>query len=118
MRVIVCAVALIGLVPVLAGAQTAPPASGPAHAAVDITSADLQAALKVGMAALTPGVSVSDRNISLADTPAHRFSERVLLLALTDTSIVLASFLAALPIRLKLNTEFTLYFAAAKVLRC
>jgi len=66
--VITSAVALIGLLPVLAGAQTAAPAgSAPAKAAVDITKTDIQAALKIGMAALKPGVSVSDRNISLAD---------------------------------------------------
>jgi len=63
--------ALIGLLPVLANAQTpaAPPA--PSKSAVDITKTDLAAALKIGMAALKPGVSVSDRNISLVDAGAY-----------------------------------------------
>ena len=56
------------LLPVLAAAQTAAQsASGSPKAAVDVTKADIQAAMKMGMAALKPGVSVSDRNISLAD---------------------------------------------------
>jgi hypothetical protein len=52
---------------VLGAAQTTPRAPGPAKAAVDVTKADIQAAMKIGMAALKPGVSVSDRNISVAD---------------------------------------------------
>ena len=36
--------------------------------AVDITKAMLEAAAKIGAAALKPGVSVSDRNIALSDT--------------------------------------------------
>jgi mannose-6-phosphate isomerase-like protein (cupin superfamily) len=67
---ITTALTLIGLVPMPASAQTttAPP---PARSAVDITTADIQAAVKIGMAALKPGVSVSDRNISLADAGAY-----------------------------------------------
>jgi mannose-6-phosphate isomerase-like protein (cupin superfamily) len=69
--VVTLVVALVGLLPVLAGAQTPPPPPGPTKAAVDITKADIQAALKIGMAALKPGVSVSDRNISIADSGAY-----------------------------------------------
>ncbi len=66
-----CALVLICLAPVLARAQTATPGT-PARAAVDITKADIEAAVKIGMAALAPGnVSVSDRNISLADIGAY-----------------------------------------------
>ena len=61
-----CALLLV-LMPALAGAQT----SGPARTAVDITKADIEAAVKVGMAALAPGVSVSDRNIKLSDSGAY-----------------------------------------------
>src|SRR5262245_21219123 len=55
------------LLPALAAAQGLPAASGPAKAATDVTKADIQAAMKIGMAALTPGVCVSDRNICLSD---------------------------------------------------
>ena len=59
---------ILGLVPALAGAQT----SGPARTAADITKADIDAAVKIGMAALAPGnVSVSDRNIKLSDSGAY-----------------------------------------------
>jgi len=59
---------LLGLVPALAGAQT----STPARTAVDITKADIDAAVKIGMAALAPGnASVSDRNIKLSDSGAY-----------------------------------------------
>ena len=59
---------LLGLVPALAGAQT----SGPARTAVDITKADIDAAVKIGMAALAPGnASVSDRNIKISDSGAY-----------------------------------------------
>lgn len=48
--------------------STAPPA----RTAVDITKADIDQAVKLGMAALAPGnVSVSDRNIKLADSGAY-----------------------------------------------
>ena len=61
---------MIGLVPGLSEAQIAPPA--PAKAAVDVTRTDIAAAIKIGMAALAPGnVSVSDRNIKLADIGAY-----------------------------------------------
>jgi mannose-6-phosphate isomerase-like protein (cupin superfamily) len=59
--------ALLVIAPMWASAQTsqaAPPAPRPA---VDINKAALDAAAKIGAAALKPGVSVSDRNISLAD---------------------------------------------------
>jgi mannose-6-phosphate isomerase-like protein (cupin superfamily) len=68
--VITSALVLLGLTSGSAGAQTAT-ASSPPQAAVDITMADIQAAAKIGMAALKPGVSVSDRNISLADSGAY-----------------------------------------------
>jgi len=59
---------LLGLIPALAGAQT----SGPAGTAVDITKADIEAAVKIGMAALAPGnASVSDRNIKISDSGAY-----------------------------------------------
>jgi mannose-6-phosphate isomerase-like protein (cupin superfamily) len=59
---------LLGLMPTLAGAQT----SGPARAAVDITKADIDAAMKIGMAALAPGnASVSDRNIKISDSGGY-----------------------------------------------
>jgi mannose-6-phosphate isomerase-like protein (cupin superfamily) len=65
------ALALILFAPVVTRAQGPSAASGPARAAVDITRADIAAAVKIGMAALKPGVSVSDRNISLADIGAY-----------------------------------------------
>ena len=59
---------LLGLMPALAGAQT----SGPTRTAVDITKADIDAAVKIGMAALAPGnASVSDRNIKISDSGAY-----------------------------------------------
>ena len=72
MRCMVCgALVLICLAPVLARAQTATPGT-PGRPAVDITKADIEAAVKIGMAALAPGnVSVSDRNIKLADSGAY-----------------------------------------------
>lgn len=59
------------VVPTLARAQGTTPPSSSSKAAVDITKADLEAALKIGMAALKPGVSVSDRNIALSDAGAY-----------------------------------------------
>jgi mannose-6-phosphate isomerase-like protein (cupin superfamily) len=60
---------LLGLAAVPARAQTA---GTPARTAVDITKANIDAAVKVAMAALAPGnISVSDRNISLTDTGAY-----------------------------------------------
>jgi len=67
--VIVSVVALMCLGPVAASAQgTTPPAPKPA---VDVTKAMLEAAAKIGAAALKPGVSVSDRNIALSDTGGY-----------------------------------------------
>ena len=66
-----CALILMtGLTPTLAHAQAA--SSGTTgRSAVDITKADIEAAVKIGMAALAPGnVSVSDRNIKLTDSGA------------------------------------------------
>jgi mannose-6-phosphate isomerase-like protein (cupin superfamily) len=64
---ITSALILISLLTAAARAQTAPPG-----AAVDITKADIDAAVKIGMAALAPGnVSVSDRNIKLSDSGAY-----------------------------------------------
>jgi hypothetical protein len=68
---IACALALLGLAAVPARAQTASPPA-PAKAAVDLTRADIAAAVAIGMAALAPrNVSVSDRNIKLADIGAY-----------------------------------------------
>lgn len=64
---LLAAFALATLVPAVATAQTTPPAKP----AVDVNKAMLEAAEKIGRAALKPGVSVSDRNISLADTGAY-----------------------------------------------
>jgi mannose-6-phosphate isomerase-like protein (cupin superfamily) len=47
-------------------AASGPSADGP-KASVDVTKAMLDAAAKIGAAALKPGVSVSDRNIALSD---------------------------------------------------
>jgi len=73
MRSLVTALlALMLLVPALAGAQSTPPSPpGPTKSAVDLTKADIEKAVKIGMAALKPGVSVSDRNISIADAGAY-----------------------------------------------
>ena len=68
---ITSALALMLFVPALASAQapSLPPGPpGPTKSAVDVTTADLAAALKIGMEALKPGVAVSDRNIALADS--------------------------------------------------
>ena len=67
--VIVTVVALFGLVPAMAAAQAAP--SVPPKLAVDVTKAAIEAAAKIGAAALKPGVSVSDRNIALSDTGGY-----------------------------------------------
>ena len=61
-------VALIGLVPSLLYAQAAPAKPKPA---VDVTKVMVEAAAKIGAAALKPGVSVSDRNIALSDTGGY-----------------------------------------------
>src|SRR4249920_1213952 len=67
--VIVSIVALMWLGPASASAQgTTPPAPKPA---VDVTKVMLEAAAKIGAAALKPGVSVSDRNIALSDTGGY-----------------------------------------------
>jgi len=59
---------LVALMPAGAGAQ---PVSGEQKPAVDVTKAMLDAAAKIGAAALKPGVSVSDRNVALADTGGY-----------------------------------------------
>jgi mannose-6-phosphate isomerase-like protein (cupin superfamily) len=62
---------LTGFVPATVHAQTSSPRA-PAPTAVDITRADIDAAVKIGMATLARGnVSVSDRNITLADSGAY-----------------------------------------------
>ncbi len=61
---------VVGLIPAVAGAQSPPPAKP----AVDINKAMLEAAEKIGRAALKPGVSVSDRNISVNDMGAYNVS--------------------------------------------
>lgn len=55
---------LVALLPASLAAQSAPQNPKPA---VDVTKAMLDAAAKIGAEALKPGVSVSDRNISMAD---------------------------------------------------
>lgn len=61
-------IVMTACLPRLAAAQTA----APARTASDITKADIDAAVKIGMAALAPGnVSVSDRNIKLSDSGAY-----------------------------------------------
>jgi hypothetical protein len=56
--------------PVVAGAQGPPPAKP----AADVNKAMLAAAEAIGRAALKPGVSVSDRNISVSDMGAYNVS--------------------------------------------
>ena len=66
--------ALVLLVPSVGHGQTGA-LTPPARRAVDVTKADIDAAVKLGMAALAPGnVSVSDRNISLADSGAYNIA--------------------------------------------
>lgn len=66
-----CLLSLLILAPSTAVAQTPAPPPGPTKGAVDINRALLDAAAKIGQAALKPGVSVSDRNISIADAGAY-----------------------------------------------
>lgn len=67
--VMVSIVALMWFAPAWASAQgTTPPAPKPA---VDVNKVMLEAAAKIGAAALKPGVSVSDRNIALSDTGGY-----------------------------------------------
>ncbi len=68
---IVGTLALALLVPALAVAQITPAAGGSPRPATEVTTAMLEQAAKIGMAALKPGVSVSDRNIALSDTGAY-----------------------------------------------
>jgi oxalate decarboxylase/phosphoglucose isomerase-like protein (cupin superfamily) len=58
-----------GLMPAIANAQSAAPP--PSKPATGVSQSMLEAAEKIGRAALKPGVSVSDRNISLADIGAY-----------------------------------------------
>jgi mannose-6-phosphate isomerase-like protein (cupin superfamily) len=67
--VITSVLAMIGLLPALVAAQSAPAAAP--KPAVDVTRVMLDAAAKIGAAALKPGVSVSDRNIALSDTGGY-----------------------------------------------
>ena len=62
-------IALVGIAPDRAAAQAAAPA--PQHPAVDVNKAALDAAAKIGLAALKPGVCVSDRNIAISDSGSH-----------------------------------------------
>ncbi len=66
--ILITALAVAGLVPAAASAQSAAPVPRPA---VSVSKEALEAAEKIGRAALKPGVSVSDRNISLTDTGAY-----------------------------------------------
>lgn len=61
-------------------------AGGPPKSAVDITKADLEAAMKIGMAALKPGVSVSDRNIAISDAGAYNVTVAFVTRPATKTS--------------------------------
>ena len=67
--VMVSVVALLCLAPAWASAQGA--GSPPPKPAVDVTKVMLDAAAKIGAAALKPGVAVSDRNIALSDTGGY-----------------------------------------------
>lgn len=60
--------AVLAVAPATARAQSAPQSPKPA---VDVTKVMLDAAAKIGAAALKPGVSVSDRNIAISDTGAY-----------------------------------------------
>jgi mannose-6-phosphate isomerase-like protein (cupin superfamily) len=61
-------IVMTAFVPRFGAAQS----GAPARTATDITKADIDAAVKIGMAALAPGnVSVSDRNIKLSDSGAY-----------------------------------------------
>lgn len=55
----------------MAQAPAGPASSGPPLPAVDVTREAIEAARRIGMAALKPGVSVSDRNIALSDAGAY-----------------------------------------------
>jgi len=65
-----CVLVVLGLIPSVARAQASAPTAKP-KPAVDVTKAMLEAAAKIGQAALKPGVSVSDRNIALSDTGGY-----------------------------------------------
>jgi len=67
--VIVSVVAFMCLAPCWASAQGA--AAAPPKPAVDVSKVMLEAAAKIGAAALKPGVAVSDRNIALSDTGGY-----------------------------------------------
>jgi mannose-6-phosphate isomerase-like protein (cupin superfamily) len=66
-------IGLVGFAPSLAWSQQAAPSEKP-KPAVDVTKAMLDAAAKIGAAALKPGVSVSDRNIAISDTGGYNVS--------------------------------------------
>jgi mannose-6-phosphate isomerase-like protein (cupin superfamily) len=68
MRMMLLAVWIV-LVPGMAHGQS--PAIAAPKPAVDVNKAMLEAAAKIGAAALKPGVSVSDRNIALSDTGGY-----------------------------------------------
>jgi mannose-6-phosphate isomerase-like protein (cupin superfamily) len=67
--VMMMSVLMLAGLPALVGAQTA--SAAPPKPAVDVTKAAIEAAAKIGAAALKPGVSVSDRNIALSDTGGY-----------------------------------------------
>lgn len=68
---IVGALVVAVFVPVTAPAQTSAASGAAAKPAVDLSVEAIEVARKIGMAALKPGVSVSDRNIALSDTGAY-----------------------------------------------
>jgi oxalate decarboxylase/phosphoglucose isomerase-like protein (cupin superfamily) len=62
--VVVRVLALVASLPVASALAQNPPAKLPA---TDVSSTEIQEAVKRGIAALTPGVTVNDRLVSLAD---------------------------------------------------
>ena len=67
-----CLLVALAVLPAAVTAQSGP--SQPAKPAVDLTKAMLDAAAKIGAAALKPGVSVSDRNLAISDTGGYNVS--------------------------------------------
>jgi hypothetical protein len=65
-----CLLVALAFVPAAAAAQSG--LSDSPKPAVDVTRHMLDAAAKIGAAALKPGVSVSDRNIAVSDTGGQR----------------------------------------------
>lgn len=62
---------LAGLIALMPAEALAQPPADPQKPAVDVTKAMLDAAAKIGAAALKPGVSVSDRNIAVENSGGY-----------------------------------------------